>query len=196
MSDNGETSERRAIDVLKLNDTLALSHVPRWSVVTTTRRQSVAEHSFRVAAIVQYLLSEPRYIDWDQSYKRQGVIRALIHDAAESKSGDISGPFKRLVKEWNKEETGTGDDPIAIIEDRVCPWLIEEPVTQEMAAIIKLADDIETYTFLKMYGQGSHAAYVTSRCHEKMMKSAKAAGWSEAYVDRTASHIINETGRN
>lgn len=79
----------------ELSKLLKLSHVPRWSIVDCFRRQSVADHSFRVVAITISLLKEIRESHQvsDSTYL-SALQWALVHDAEESETGDIPTPYK------------------------------------------------------------------------------------------------------
>lgn len=68
-----------------------LEHVPRWTIVPTIKRQSVAGHSFQVAAITVWLsdaLAVPLTLPM--------LLAALQHDAEEAVTGDIPTPNKTL----------------------------------------------------------------------------------------------------
>lgn len=65
---------------------LAGGHVARFHTAPGLRKQSVAEHSWRVAAIAHYL--------WPNH--PQIIIAAIFHDAAEVVTGDFAAPIKRL----------------------------------------------------------------------------------------------------
>lgn len=66
---------------------LWLDRVPRWSVIDTLRQQNVAEHSYRVMAIVDFIISKHKATS-DSFYAK--VMRcALFHDAHEAIDGDM-----------------------------------------------------------------------------------------------------------
>ncbi len=114
-------------------DLLGLADVERWGVVRTLRPQSVAEHSFAVAVIALEIL--------DLLPVMEGVDRgivlewALAHDAPETFTGDISGRFKN-------------ENPA--VRDSVL-------MAEKVHAIIKLADRIEAYAFIRDWGHGARA---------------------------------------
>lgn len=108
---------------------LTLSVVPRWAIIDKLRTQSVAEHTFRVAAIVLTLVRE---FDKRGLYvsKSKALELALVHDIDESWSGDLPTPYKKL--KGLQESTF-------------------KPDTNE-AFLVKLADLLEASSFLERYG--------------------------------------------
>lgn len=66
------------------------SIVPRWSVVWTLTRDTVANHSFYVTL---YARTVGRLIDWRGSYAML-MFFALTHDLDETMTGDIVSPVK------------------------------------------------------------------------------------------------------
>lgn len=76
-----------------------LAFVPRWTVARTTRKPSVAEHSYYVA---QYADGIAELIEWKGDRHRL-LQHALWHDVEEMITGDIPGPVKRGIQ--NEHET-------------------------------------------------------------------------------------------
>lgn len=70
-----------------------LQVVPRWSIVQTIQKQSVAEHSFRVALIAPRLL-ELLGGKTDLATVALLTKAALLHDQFEAFTGDIPSPAK------------------------------------------------------------------------------------------------------
>lgn len=119
-------------------DLLALSAIPRWTIVPRAAEQSVADHTFRVMAIVVELC---RMLKMECSNTL--LINALTHDATECWTGDIPGPVKR--------ELGWGNIDAA----RLCPWLSQLPaMTDTEATILKAADLIEAFTWIERWKVG------------------------------------------
>ncbi len=109
--------------------------VPRWSIVHTIQKQSVAEHSFRVALMV------PRIYKWlwglDASIELQRA--ALLHDQEESFTGDIPAPAKGPMG-YSKEG----------VEQRYKPFINESfNLDHYEKAVIKIADLIEGVYFMQ-----------------------------------------------
>lgn len=130
----------RTLDLLRLAD------VPRWVIVPMKRRQSVAEHSFRVAVIAGELAA---YWMGKKGPGVEVVMAAIVHDADEAYTGDVPGNLKR-----NYPTLKENLERIAIRE-RGSPI---PSYTPEAAAVVKLADVVETVTYLMMWGLGNTRA--------------------------------------
>lgn len=115
-----------------LRDLLTLSHVPRWAIIDNTKSQTVADHSFRVAAICLELIRELRDINVAVNAEHV-LVAALTHDVKEAKSGDIPTPYKRKLATYG------------FLEDEA------EDLSFEYY-LVKIADLIEAITFLNRYG--------------------------------------------
>jgi 5'-deoxynucleotidase YfbR-like HD superfamily hydrolase len=138
---------------VKLTDLLALSHVPRWSIVPTVRSQTVGDHSFRVGVL---------YLELASRLKLQPTLEALSaalwHDGAEARTGDISSEFKK------------GQLPdLPAAEKKVCPWLPDtSKLSPDDRKLLKVADLLDAATFIWMYGVGDHAERVKKRLLDRM----------------------------
>lgn len=116
-----------------------LSVIPRWVLVRTIQKQSVAEHSFRVAIIADRLAQRAFGItDLSKLYMIYRCARE--HDLVEALSGDIASPVKPYFNERELENDNKN--------------LFAGGVPSEYAAdikqIVKLADLIEMSQFLYM----------------------------------------------
>lgn len=121
----------------RLHDLLDLAFIPRWCCVPTTRPQSVAEHSYRVAIIVQELIDRIPYAGTIHA-----VRWALAHDGPEVRTGDIPGNLKGDFPEFK--------DMVHWMQDYYCPWYYKErslPTTSEQL-VVRLADHLETLMFI------------------------------------------------
>jgi 5'-deoxynucleotidase len=118
--------------MVTLTNLLTLSHVPRWVIIDTSKSQTVADHSFRVAAICLAFAKELDAIGLKVDIAHV-LLKAITHDIGESKSGDIPTPYKKELKSFGFTDS---IDDFATIEEYV----------------IKLADLIEAYTFISRYG--------------------------------------------
>lgn len=127
------------------SDLLALSDVKRWAIVHTIRTQSVAEHSFRVGVIAMSMCERLELPDPKHSFNfGQLLAWAMMHDAPEGMTGDIDGKFKR-------------DNPdikamMVKAEELAFPWVYSP--NDEVKWIVKVADYIETATFIQRNGTG------------------------------------------
>src|SRR5262245_21166955 len=119
-----------------------LGIVPRWVILRTIQKQSVAEHCFNVERIATQIA-----LLWFGETERVTLISqlALHHDDDEAITGDIPTPAKaRLMEE--------------IIDDRDTPWYTL--TSDRDKKIVKLADMMEAWWFLAMeYKMGN--SYVT-----------------------------------
>lgn len=101
-----------------------LSIIPRWSIVPTIHRQSVAEHSFQVIALSRWLAEKHRNAP-RVSFVCKVLVAALYHDMDEALTGDPpGGPLKKV--EWDEKVAAEG----------------------QVWAVVKLADMIEAHLFL------------------------------------------------
>ncbi len=74
-----------------------LSHVPRWAVMPTVRRQSVAEHTFHVAMLAGWLVQfypVPPGVTQLQ-FEADVLYKSLAHDLNEAVTGDHPSPTKK-----------------------------------------------------------------------------------------------------
>lgn len=144
----------------RLKDLLNLSHVPRWCITPVARQQSVAEHSFRVAAIIMELAERMCELGLGKQnslkFANECIRWAIVHDGPEAWTGDTPGPVKRLMK-----ERGINLDAADYV---LCPWYEEEHAAVEMQygwieRMSKVANLIEELTWLKLYGDGVQFHY-------------------------------------
>lgn len=68
-----------------------LATVPRWAVIPTLRKQSVAEHSFHVLWLFQWVANK---LEIETNLSFEDALLVLFHDWDESETGDIPGPNK------------------------------------------------------------------------------------------------------
>lgn len=71
-----------------------MAFVPRWAIIRTLRQQSIAEHSFFVAAYADQLC----WLIEREDLAYEAVRYAMLHDLDEILSGDISSPAKAVLK--------------------------------------------------------------------------------------------------
>lgn len=181
-----------------VSDLLSLADVPRWAVVGTTRQQSVAEHSFNVAAIARCIVL--RKCDWDQDPDLGIILEwALLHDAGECVTGDIPAPIRKALGK-NLED----------LELDICPWyacardmMDDFPVEH---AIVHAADLLEGARFVLQWGHGfgrseailgSHAdcSDIAKSLVTKALKIAEAHGFDIVALQILASISKQLVGR-
>jgi len=120
----------------------SLSHACRWRG-HVLRLISTAEHSIKVAAIVEHLVTEEvRNGDLSSDMIALATLHALLHDGHEAYSGDQIRPMKHRMC----DVFGT---PWERIEGKIQDAILEAyglgPMPPEVAAIIKQADDWMLY---------------------------------------------------
>lgn len=84
---------------------MRMSNVKRWGIITMSRQQSVAEHSYNVACIAMAISGEilnsssARHdIDYQVTINNAALLQwCLCHDLPEVVTGDIPTPLKRMV---------------------------------------------------------------------------------------------------
>lgn len=136
----------------------------RWHIVATKKPQNLAEHSFNVAQISMAILDELCPPD---NWMGRVCELAINHDINEVLIGDMPTPAK------NK-----GD------------YNFDGPLTPEL--LVKMADIIDAYTFIKMNAVDRHGEKVIEYVQEmldKMIKqlTTRAAG----AVRKVVAHIIH-----
>lgn len=114
-----------------LRDALKLDIIPRWQLEPMLRTQSVAEHSYRVAAITLALCVE---LGVDSLTKRLALTWAILHDVPESETGDIDFRVKPHLASC-----------LHPLEHSACPWYEAEyaNIPPFIKSIVKIADYIE-----------------------------------------------------
>lgn len=134
---------------MRINDLLALSHVPRWSIISTSKEQTVSDHTFRVLCIATELGRRTGVI-----LQVEDLMQILHHDAHESWTADIPSPVK------NEMEAG-GYDFL-----RCVPWMKREAgwSSPDAKMLLKLADRIEAFTYIEKWGVGRQAEEVATGC--------------------------------
>ena len=127
---------------MKLVDLMRAQSVKRWTIVHTTKQQSLAEHTFNVVMIARAICSKLGIED-------AAVIKgAMVHDLDEIMTGDIPTPFK---KEARSQGIELNDIMRRVSHTTLTP--LEE-------AVIKAADILEANWFIKEFGSGTHAGKV------------------------------------
>lgn len=120
-----------------------LSFVPRWGVVPTIRKQSVAEHSYNTAMLANYIVNYHEYhanVDFRLSVLRE----ALEHDVEEAAYGDPPGTSK-TKKDYAALEKERGQVYIVVKAADVCEamlFITEEILMGNTFGMHQIFDDM------------------------------------------------------
>ena len=152
----------QTMERLNIRDILRAQDVTRWQIVRA-KKQSVAEHTFAVQAILMRLVpllmatfKGASRDNFAEDFLCQCIKGAFWHDIPEVITGDIASPVKRLIRE------GGDISPLDDLETRIDPAFTKYYVNASplVAATIKLADLMEMVYHLNEYGdqrQNSHS---------------------------------------
>lgn len=171
----------KEIKELGMRELMRMSDVRRWHTVAVAREQTLADHSFRVALIALRLY-------WHQSGGADNsevaalLTAALLHDAPEVHLGDPPplGKFDRFAyAEHDLAQTLPDGFPK------------NPPPSPNTAALIKVADRIEAWLWIRENGIGDHAKEVTVRCLNVMNDAVVFYDLYEAAV-ATITEIIGK----
>jgi 5'-deoxynucleotidase YfbR-like HD superfamily hydrolase len=116
-----------------------LSEVPRWTIVRTIQRQSVMDHSARVAIAAPRIAIKYLGVAADDYEALYHISRAaLLHDQDEYVSGDISSPAKAMM------ELGS----FSVNASRYAIEFPLQEISKEHYKAVKAADFYEALVFL------------------------------------------------
>jgi len=133
-------------------DRLRLRNVKRWHIINTTRDQTVAEHSYLVWVIAEEIGLR---IGLTQEDFHKLWVLALTHDEHEVFLGDMPTPAKEYL---------AVDDPREPMSMRF--YMSQD---SKLESIVKAADTLEAYWFLRENGVGFRAAQVADELHERCL---------------------------
>lgn len=165
-------------------------HVKRWALVHTTAESNVASHSFNVAMLAMAIFNRARNIG--DSSVQEVCYYALMHDVDEAETGDMPTPTKLAIR-------AAGVEP-----NRLFPTQgLVGGMPDRLRVIIKLADLIENYVFIKEHGAGARARWAVSEVSGRLDEAldgapedvAEAAAWVLEYVENRRSDEDEERER-
>lgn len=141
---------------------LDLDSVKRWTMVNTAASSTVASHSFNVAVIGMAIWTN---LHVKVGYSERDVCyHAIMHDRVEAYSGDIATPVKRAMREAGFDANGsTYGAP-----EEVGP-------TEHICALLKIADKIENWNFIRQYGVGDRARVAERYCQTDLHDALNSA---------------------
>lgn len=178
--------EKSVFDFVLMRRLRRLSVVPRWTVIPTIRRQSVAEHVYQVQWLTLALMSKTKSGVLTQVEITSALIWALMHEELEAVTGDLPSPTKS--PEY-KQAMGELLDGVTIVHEA------DFVTTQRVADLVKVADLLEAVLFLnEEIAMGNKA--VTSIRNERKEKLMGA--WAKVQDlflgDGVLSDFIDELG--
>ncbi|MBB4861292.1 hypothetical protein HNP46_000103 [Pseudomonas nitritireducens] len=127
----------------------------RWHKARSHRLQMLAEHAYRVTIFCQYLaeIIDPMM---DAETELKLLHKALWHDTAETITGDLPTPIKRLLAAFFPKD----QNPIDDLELSVCaPYRRAHEAAEGsyLEVILKLADIMDAHHFIRYEGRGRSA---------------------------------------
>lgn len=128
-----------------------LRYIDRWSLMWNTRKESVAEHSFYVAALAHLLCTIANDVFGRQVPTERVVSLALFHDVSEVFVGDIPQPVKhnneKLRSQFHDMEREASERLLQAAPKPLRPAyrpLLAEP-DPELYKWVKAADLLDAY---------------------------------------------------
>ena len=155
------------MDRLRMSRLRRLGIVPRWVVVPTNQKQTVAEHSFHVCCLALWLADRSAPVYSGNISRERIMMSALFHDEFEAVTGDITSPTKKFL------------DIPALMEHLPTIGIDE----QEFAAIkniVKVADILESAIFIhedRCLGNGLNGA-ITMELNDALQEEWRKFEWS------------------
>lgn len=163
---------------LTVVEILRAQHINRWTIVATTRPQSLAEHTFNTIAMFRDLCHR---MSWDDVIPMKA---AFEHDLDEVLTGDIPSPAKAIMR-------SKGMEP----KELEGPQKNVDKLTEIQHKAFKAIDILESVHFLDNFGTGQRANFVRQRLWEDFMDRAEAlqevrGGWLFEQLHELASEIL------
>lgn len=136
------------------------SIIPRWSVVWTLNRDTVANHSYYVAVYAHQIA---RLIQWDGHMARL-LFMALTHDLDETVTGDIVSPVKKAIVDIDRYRDYVGPAMHRRMPDIWSQVIRNMDKDNEMAAIVNVADRLDAVLFLTVERRMGNL-HIIDRCN-------------------------------
>jgi len=151
-----------------------LGIIPRWTIVHTIQKQSVAEHCFNVERIATRIAK--LWFDVDDAEGLYAISQwALHHDDLEAVTGDIQSPVKPLFDETAAE--------------KLYPELPIRHPSPMVKDIVKLADIMEWVVFA-LYEQQLGNKFIDDFVHHHCRHVVKFA--EERFTTHNTEHVVDE----
>jgi 5'-deoxynucleotidase YfbR-like HD superfamily hydrolase len=150
---------------MKMHDIEKMCHVIRWHRIRVDRSQTLAEHSFMVAALSRLLYMKIVPKNKQKAKDRSNMFEyALFHDFGELFTGDIASPMKDALRKILEGKLDV--DPFEYIEDKMFPEgkvFRKKIENTPVKYICKLADLTDAILFIKTEGRGHEKEIVLDR---------------------------------
>lgn len=151
--------------MLNITQIMRSQHISRWTIVATSRNQSLAEHTFNVTMLVRDFCRRVKMLD--------GLMlkAALEHDLDEVMTGDIPTPVKRRMRENNLE-----------------PKLMEgatknvDQLSEFQTHVLKMIDIMESIHFLHNFGIGHRATRIATDLISRFQEMNKQLDYEERRI--------------
>ena len=161
-------------------DYIRASHISRWGIVQTATRQNIAEHQYRVWALVRQW---GRAINLEYAQQKWAEEWALHHDLPEIRTGDAPTPHKTPeVKAY-----------LSKLEYEICPELkyIESELYAETKEFCKFCDTAEAVLYLRVNGLGQHATDVCRLLEDQMVQRLKKSTIPELIQESLSTLLLD-----
>jgi 5'-deoxynucleotidase YfbR-like HD superfamily hydrolase len=145
-------------------DISVLAHIPRYSNVPRITSESVAEHSFFVAALVVKLHEEYTF------NLERALTMAVVHDWGEVGAGDITVATKRRSYALSQAAHQVEEDTVATMlsPDKIEIWFEYEEQSTVESRIVKLADIMQCIQYATMEVRLGNEGYMRKVLNESI----------------------------
>ncbi len=181
---------------MSFKDLRTLSDVPRWTVLRTLRKQSVADHSYYVAVYALAIMQRLPWSDCNPNVVNvlQLIVakRALVHDIPESFTSDIPGPVKQHM-DGLKEYEETGIKERFNKELNILNYNTSDIGYNFSSSVIKLADILDQISFLasESFMGNKNVYWILGNAKLEMNKAISTVADKFAYVMACDGHENN-----
>jgi 5'-deoxynucleotidase len=147
-----------------------MMHTKRWTIINTSRQQTISEHTCGVMLLLDGVAVEAGLSTKDHL----DLLRhALYHDSFEVVSGDMPGSFKRNNPDIKK---------VMNAAEGAVDWLPVIELPEHLKGIMRGADLAESVIYLDDAGTGRRAQRVVDALRAMVIKSGY-------------GHLLSETNK-